>query len=808
MNLNSPMSQSGDELYKDGESNQEQNTNSINSSAVAVEFCLDYVELVDDVLVVSGWIVDTEDPMVEIKLLPSADNKVTIQEPVVISTLSERREVRFQRVSRWDVSKQKSIDISSHSHKHGFVFASRASSADNTLCATFSSGKRQEIALERLSGQSRLYQILEHSGYEIYSASQAFLGDDHSYVKSVMAMSNAASTFSSTKQGVDKCFNVGGEFLFVSGWIAEEAENIKKVSIRDENGMVDNESSLFRHRRSDLSGVFPEFGSSPLGYCFAVPLKWVLGKVVTLEIELESGYIVSAKLDAEYSDWLNFINYVDRYTGLYPPIMSALAACCQRGAIVESTALRIEAYRETRFRRYAESLPLHLENEGRLVAAVDSVQVIKNAGIYLTGWYIQLQEPIVDIKVCLSSGEEYSVKENMFLLPRPDLAAAYGEKYGEISLRCGFAVYVEIPSFNEGVSVLRYVTASGHETDLQLKSYGSNLKGVRYIEELIKSVPNMNLLTSELYSLFDSGLGKAIETVNNNDKCTNLEVITHDFGTAPKSAEVSVIIPLYGRYDFVRYQLAEFANDEYMRKQDIVFVVDDPRISSEVNSLASRYFQLFKVPFRVVQYERNLGYAGANNVGVSVARSELVLLMNSDVIPSKKNWLKELVFSYRKIPRVGVIGPLLKFYDDSIQHAGMYPKRNRALPGYILNYHKNMGMSSDVDAGIEAHPMITGACMLLSKKLYNEVGGFDESYVIGDFEDSDLCLSIRKMGYEVFIDAGIELWHLERQSQNINKNMSVRQLITMYNGWRYTKKIQMGTIANPEDIVLSSAGVQ
>ena len=88
---------------------------------------------------------------------------------------------------------------------------------------------------------------------------------------------------------------------------------------------------------------------------------------------------------------------------------------------------------------------------------------------------------------------------------------------------------------------------------------------------------------------------------------------------------------------------------------------------------------------------------------------------------------------------------------------------------------------------------------MLSKADYEAIGGFDEGYIIGDFEDSDLCLKLRKHGRTLWLIPAAKLWHLERQSQNLENIATYRQLLTLYNGWRYHKKILKGEIANPEE---------
>ena len=76
----------------------------------------------------------------------------------------------------------------------------------------------------------------------------------------------------------------------------------------------------------------------------------------------------------------------------------------------------------------------------------------------------------------------------------------------------------------------------------------------------------------------------------------------------------------------------------------------------------------------------------------------------------------------------------------------------------------------------------------MERSLALECGGFDESYIIGDFEDSDLCLRAREAGRRNFLALDIELYHLERQSQNRVGDGLMRTNLSIYNCWRHTRR--------------------
>jgi GT2 family glycosyltransferase len=255
------------------------------------------------------------------------------------------------------------------------------------------------------------------------------------------------------------------------------------------------------------------------------------------------------------------------------------------------------------------------------------------------------------------------------------------------------------------------------------------------------------------------------------------------FGEPPANPSVSIIVPLYRRIDFLEHQLAQFSLDPEIARSDLIYVLDSPERSRELITLASGLAELYRVPFRVVALAENAGFAGANRAGASLARGRLLLFMNSDVLPEQAGWLGSMVSFYDSTQGIGALGPKLLFEDDSIQHAGIFFRRpiNSAL---WSNEHFFKGLHRDISPARISRvvPAVTAACMLVDRALFEEVGGFGETYVRGDFEDSDLCLRLLEVGRQSWYHADVVLYHFEGQSYE----SSLRRNAWRYNAWLHT----------------------
>jgi GT2 family glycosyltransferase len=263
------------------------------------------------------------------------------------------------------------------------------------------------------------------------------------------------------------------------------------------------------------------------------------------------------------------------------------------------------------------------------------------------------------------------------------------------------------------------------------------------------------------------------------------------FGETPAEPVCSVIVPLYGRMDFVLYQLALLSEHDATAAHELVYVLDDPRRKRELLDLAHSAHRRFGVPFRVVALDENLGYGAANNLGLTHARGEFVCFLNSDVVPADEpRWLELMLDDLRADATLGVVGARLLFEDGTVQHDGMAFERLPQFGDWPFPVHPGKGRLPRGDAS--AAPLaeaeaVTGACMALRAVLARELGGFDEDYPIGDFEDADLCLRVRRKGLRCAVDRRARLFHLERQSQ-ILADRDWRTSVTTLNAWTHTRR--------------------
>ena len=171
---------------------------------------------------------------------------------------------------------------------------------------------------------------------------------------------------------------------------------------------------------------------------------------------------------------------------------------------------------------------------------------------------------------------------------------------------------------------------------------------------------------------------------------------------------------------------------------------------------------------RVITFEGEFNYSAVNNLGARHARGEYLLLLNNDTQVITVNWMEELLM-YAQRSDVGAAGGKLYYANKTIQHAGVVlglGAHRTAGHSHYGQHRDNLGYmgrlcyAQDVSA-------VTGACLMVKKSLFEEVGGLDEGFAIS-LNDVDFCLKLREKGYLNVFTPFAELYHLESVSRGLD----------------------------------------
>ena len=218
---------------------------------------------------------------------------------------------------------------------------------------------------------------------------------------------------------------------------------------------------------------------------------------------------------------------------------------------------------------------------------------------------------------------------------------------------------------------------------------------------------------------------------------------------------VSIIIPTRDALAMVRRCVSSILQKTSYARYEIM-VMD----SGSDDSATLDYFgSLAQQPnVRVLRHDRGFNASALYNAAVAAAHGELVALVEDDIEVVGPEWLSEMT-SLALQPNVGAVGACLWYPDETLQHGGVV----LGLRGIAANAHEGMPSGLIGYAGraalIQSFSAVAGACMLVRKSAYLQVGGFDAANLPATFNDVDFCLRLREAGYRNVWTPYAELLH-------------------------------------------------
>ncbi|HOD53638.1 MAG TPA: glycosyltransferase [Candidatus Cloacimonadota bacterium] len=225
---------------------------------------------------------------------------------------------------------------------------------------------------------------------------------------------------------------------------------------------------------------------------------------------------------------------------------------------------------------------------------------------------------------------------------------------------------------------------------------------------------------------------------------------------------VSIVIPVWNKQKLTQQCLENLFKTIKTHSFEII-IIDNA--SSDETPIYLSDVQKKCSNIKIIRNEENLGYAKANNQAAKIASGDYLVLLNNDTIPLPY-WLDNLYQTISNDNNIGIVGAKLLYPDDFIQHCGVVLRRDRKFFKHPYKYVERDNALVNQRRQWDA---VTAACLITPKKLFLELGGFDERYING-CEDIDYCCKVRQAGKEIWYEPKAELYHLESQTPRISNN--------------------------------------
>jgi HAD superfamily hydrolase (TIGR01549 family) len=274
-----------------------------------------------------------------------------------------------------------------------------------------------------------------------------------------------------------------------------------------------------------------------------------------------------------------------------------------------------------------------------------------------------------------------------------------------------------------------------------------------------------------------------MKTTKNNlsfSNPNNSNIQSPDHNGHKPSEKIEIVIPIYGHAELVRDCVESVLKTEPDAR---LILVDDCTPGDAILRLFSEWQSLPNIT--LLRTPGNQGFIGASRLGASAGSAPFILFLNSDTRSIQANWLEKMLPQVEDIAVVGakLIHPpeMATIIANTIQHAGIALAENR------VPYHPFLGWPQDApEVNLPRFlNAVTGACMLVRRKVWDELGGWDNAFGKGVYEDVDFCWRVRKKGYRIYYQPAAQVYHKESASKSLdgshllyeNKNENLNLLI-------------------------------
>lgn len=218
--------------------------------------------------------------------------------------------------------------------------------------------------------------------------------------------------------------------------------------------------------------------------------------------------------------------------------------------------------------------------------------------------------------------------------------------------------------------------------------------------------------------------------------------------------DVSIIVPAYGHLHET-YRCLAAVMLQTGRVSYEVIVADDRPGAPVVPCLDADNLVAIVNP-------QNLGFLRSCNAAARHARGRMLLFLNNDTQVGP-DWLRPMVALVQSDRRVGMVGSMLLNPDGTVQEAGGIIHSN--------GWGHPFGAGDDAASGacnyVREVDVVTGACFLVRRDLFDELGGFDDRYAPAFYEEFDLATALRDRGYKVLYQPASRVVHYGSASYGV-----------------------------------------
>jgi|GEM_PF-1641380 len=290
---------------------------------------------------------------------------------------------------------------------------------------------------------------------------------------------------------------------------------------------------------------------------------------------------------------------------------------------------------------------------------------------------------------------------------------------------------------------------------LTLEKNPSLIKNVRQNLESINVKP-IEENAEDYKNLYYSILSKK-DNYQSDSKQKNYYAVTFENninGIIPiKTSIVSIILVTYNQIEYTLKCIESI--ERFTTVNYELIIIDNASNDNTISAIKD------KEKITIIQNKENLGFPNAVNIGIRAAAGKHILILNNDTVVTK-GWLDRLIDVADSNEKIGIVGPISNIV------SGVQIDKNAKYQS-IEEMHKYAEKVSKENKGqVQQFPRVAFLCTLIKREVINKIGGLDERFSPGNFEDDDFCLRAQLAGYKTVIAKDVFIHHYGSKSFKAN----------------------------------------
>lgn len=200
-----------------------------------------------------------------------------------------------------------------------------------------------------------------------------------------------------------------------------------------------------------------------------------------------------------------------------------------------------------------------------------------------------------------------------------------------------------------------------------------------------------------------------------------------------------------------------------------VIVVDNASKKQEADTIATRYPHV-----KVIKSEKNLGFAGGNNLGIKAAQGKYLFFINNDTIFKEFN-VQALIDRLESSPAIGIVCPKIRFAwgSNPIQFTGYTPLSKITVRNQSIGFGEEDRGQYDIP---HPTPYAHGAAMLIKREAIDKTGLMPECFFLY-YEELDWSMMFTRAGYQIWYEPKCTIYHKESQSTGQNSPLRTYYIV-------------------------------